>query len=39
MKIKTTYSEQDLDFCYDVLIFTVLAMSVIVLIGRLAGVC
>lgn len=39
MRIKTTYTDQDLDFCYDVLIVTVMAMAVIVLIGRLAGVC
>ena len=39
MRIKTTYTDQDLDFCYDVIIFTTLAMAVIVLIGRLAGVC
>lgn len=39
MRIRFNYNEKDLDQCYDVLIFTVLAMAVIVLIGRLAGVC
>ena len=39
MRIKTTYNNQDLDFCYDVLIVTVMAMAVIVLIGRICGVC
>ena len=39
MKLKTTYSEQDIDFCYDCIIFTVIAMTVIVLIGRICGVC
>lgn len=34
LKIKTTYSEDDLDFCYDVLIATVLAMFVIVMIWK-----
>lgn len=39
MRIKTTYNNQDLDFCYDVLIFTVIAMVVIITIGKLLHVC
>lgn len=39
MRIKTTYTAADLDFCYDCIIFTTLAITVIVLIGRICGVC
>ena len=38
MKIRTTYNERDLDFCYDCLIVTVAAMMVIALIAKIAGV-
>lgn len=38
MKIRTTYNEADLDFCYDILIVTVAAMMVIALIGKITGV-
>lgn len=38
MKIKTTYNEQDIDFCYSVLIGTVIAMMVIVTIAKIAGI-
>lgn len=38
MKIRTTYNEQDLDSCYDILIATVAAMMVIALIAKIAGV-
>lgn len=38
MKIKTTYNDRDLDFCYDVLIATTIAMMVIALIAKIAGV-
>lgn len=34
MKIKTSYTERDLDFCYSVLIATVTAMFVIVMIWK-----
>lgn len=34
MKIRTTYTERDLDFCYSVLIATVTAMFVIVMIWK-----
>lgn len=39
MKIKTTYTAADIDFCYDCIIFTTIAIAIITLIGRLAGVC
>ena len=29
MKIKTSYTERDLDFCYSVLIATVIAMTIV----------
>lgn len=38
MKIRTTYNEQDIDSCYSVLIGTVIAMMVIALIAKIAGV-
>lgn len=34
MKIKTTYTERDLDFCYSVLIATVTAMFAIAMIWK-----
>jgi hypothetical protein len=34
MKIRTTYNEADLDFCYSVLIGTVLMMFVIVMVWK-----
>ena len=34
MKIRTTYTERDLDFCYSVLIATVTAMFIIVMVWK-----
>ena len=34
MKIRTTYTERDLDFCYSVLIATVTAMFIIAMIWK-----
>ena len=39
MKIKTTYTAADIDFCYDCIIFTTGAIAAITLIGRIFGVC
>ena len=36
--MKTTYNEQDLDFCYDIIIATTIAMTIIALIAKIAGV-
>lgn len=34
LKIKTTYTADDLDFCYDILIATVTAMFIIVMVWK-----
>lgn len=38
MKLRTTVTEKDLDMLYDVLIVTVVAMTVIALIAKIGGV-
>lgn len=34
MKIKNTITEADLDFCYDILIFTVTAMLIMAIVWK-----
>lgn len=37
MKIKTSYTERDLDFCYSVIIATVIAMTIVSLIWKVTA--